>query len=184
MLCSYYSRGEDSSSQFDSLKIAKSPSYKKHLNQYNVIFINMSLEFNSARHDVNQMISSVTSSIVKELKEAYPQVVFNSPDKLYEALDDVFSVSKVPFVFTIDEWDRIMREKKEDAQSLKLYLEWLEGIFKDQSYIALAYMTGILPIKKYGNQSALNMFNEFSMTDPDNFAPFIGFTEKSSNSRC
>lgn len=98
MLCSYYSRGEDSSSQFDSLKIAKSPSYKKHLNQYNVIFINMSLEFNSARHDVNQMISSITSSIVKELKEAYPQVVFNSPDKLYEALDDVFSVSKVPFV--------------------------------------------------------------------------------------
>ena len=40
-----------------------------------------------------------------------------------------------------------MREKKEDAQSLKLYLEWLEGIFKDQSYIALAYMTGILHIK-------------------------------------
>ena len=184
MLCSYYSRGEDSSSQFDSLKIAKSPSYKKHLNQYNVIFINMSLEFNSARHDVNQMISSVTSSIVKELKEAYPQVVFNSQDKLYEALDDVFSDSKVPFVFIVDEWDRIMREKKEDAQSLKLYLERLEGIFKDQSYIALAYMTGILPIKKYGNQSALNMFNEFSMTDPDNFAPFIGFTEREVQSLC
>lgn len=184
MLCSYYSRGEDSSSQFDSLKIAKSTSYKKHLNQYNVIFINMSLEFNSARHDVNQMISSVTSSIVKELKEAYPQVVFNSPDKLNESLDDVFSDSKVPFVFIIEEWDRIMREKKEDAQSLKLYLEWLESIFKDQAYIALAYMTGILPIKKYGNQSALNMFNEFSMTDPDNFAPFIGFTEKEGQSLC
>ena len=91
----------------------------------------MSLEFNSARHDVNQMISSITSSIVKELKEAYPQVVFNSPDKLYESLDDVFSVSKVPFVFIIDEWDRFMCEKNEDAQSLKLYLEWLEGIFKD-----------------------------------------------------
>ena len=144
----------------------------------------MSLEFNSARHDVNQMISSITSSIVKELKEAYPQVVFNSPDKLYESLDDVFSVSKVPFVFIVDEWDRIMREKNEDAQSLKLYLEWLEGIFKDQSYIALAYMTGILPIKKYGNQSALNMFNEFSMTDPDNFAPFIGFTEREVQSLC
>lgn len=184
MLCSYYSRGEDSSSQFDSLKIAKSTSYKKHLNQYNVIFINMSLEFNSARYDVNQMISSITSSIVKELKEAYPQVVFNSPDKLYESLDDVFSDSKDPFVFIIDEWDRIMREKKEDAQSLKLYLEWLESIFKDQAYIALAYMTGILPIKKYGNQSALNMFNEFSMTDPDNFAPFIGFTEKEVQSLC
>ena len=67
-----------------------------------------------------------------------------------------------------------MREKKEDPDSLKKYLEWLKAIFKDKSYIGLAYMTGILPIKKYGNQSALNMFNEFSMTDPDNFAPFIG----------
>ena len=141
----------------------------------------MSLEFNSARYDVNQMISSITSSIVKE---TYPQVVFNSPDKLYESLDDVFSDSKVPFVFIVDEWDRIMREKKEDAQSLKQYLEWLEGIFKDQAYIALAYMTGILPIKKYGNQSALNMFNEFSMTDPDNFAPFIVFTEREVQSLC
>lgn len=168
MLCSYYSRGVDSSSQFDNLKIAKSPSYKNHLNQYNVIFINMSLEFNDAHHDVNKMIASITSSIVDELKEGYPQIVFNSPNKLHKCLDDVFSECNVPFVIIIDEWDRIMREKKEDGQSLKLYLEWLEGIFKDQVYIALAYMTGILPVKKYGNQSALNMFNEFSMTDPDN----------------
>ena len=184
MLCSYYSRGVDSSSQFDNLNIAKSPSYKNHLNRYNVIFINMSLEFNDAHHDVNKMISSITSSIVDELKEAYPQIVFNSPNKLHKCLDDVFSESNIPFVIIIDEWDRIMREKKEDGQSLKLYLEWLEGIFKDQVYIALAYMTGILPVKKYGNQSALNMFNEFSMTDPDNFAPFIGFTENEVQSLC
>ena len=77
-----------------------------------------------------------------------------------------------------------MREKKEDADSLKKYLEWLKAIFKDKPYICLAYMTGILPIKKYGNQSALNMFNEFSMTDPDNFAPFIGFTEREVQSLC
>ena len=184
MLCSYYSRGEDSSSQFDSLKIAKSTSYKKHLNQYNVIFINMSLEFNSARYDVNQMISSITSSIVKELKEAYPQVVFNSPDKLYEALDDVSSVSKVPFVIIIDEWDCIMREKKEDIDSLKIYLEWLKSILKDQDYVALAYMTGILPIKKYGSHSALNMFTEYSMTEPLNLGQYIGFTENEVKDIC
>ena len=40
-----------------------------------------------------------------------------------------------------------MREKKEDPDSLKKYLEWLKAIFKDKAYIALAYMTGILPIK-------------------------------------
>ena len=130
------------------------------------------------------MISSITSSIVKELKEAYPQTVFNSPDKLYKCLDDVFSDCNIPFVIVIDEWDLIMREKKEDGKSLKLYLEWLEGIFKDQVYIALSYMTGILPIKKYGKQSALNMFKEYSMTAPRKFVSYIGFTEEEVKAIC
>ena len=47
----------------------------------------------------------------------------------------------------------------------------------DQDYVALAYMTGILPIKKYGTHSALNMFTEYSMTDPGDLAEYFGFTE-------
>lgn len=184
MLCSYYARGIDSSPLFDDLKIASFDDYKKHLNQYDVIFINMTDEFNDAGCDVNKMISSITKSVVDELKEAYPQIDFKSQDILHKTLKEVFSQSKVPFVIVIDEWDCIMREKKEDPDSLKQYLEWLKAIFKDKPYVGLAYMTGILPIKKYGNQSALNMFNEFSMTDPDNFAPFIGFTENEVQSLC
>ena len=42
----------------------------------------------------------------------------------------------------------------------------------------MAYMTGILPIKKYGSHSALNMFTEYSMTDPGDFAEYFGFTEQ------
>ena len=38
-------------------------------------------------------------------------------------------------------------------------------------------MTGILPIKKYGSHSALNMFTEYSMTDPGDLAEYFGFTE-------
>ena len=38
-------------------------------------------------------------------------------------------------------------------------------------------MTGILPIKKYGSHSALNMFTEYSMADPGNLAEDFGFTE-------
>ena len=184
MLCSYYARGLDSSTLFDDLKIASFNDYKVHLNQYDVIFINMTDEFNDAGCDVNKMISSITKSVIDELKEAYPQIDFKSQDILHKTLKEVFSKSKVPFVIVIDEWDCIMREKKEDPESLKQYLEWLKAIFKDKPYIGLAYMTGILPIKKYGNQSALNMFNEFSMTDPDNFAPFIGFTENEVQSLC
>ena len=45
-------------------------------------------------------------------------------------------------------------------------LDFLRVWLKDKEYVALAYMTGILPVKKYGTHSALNMFTEYSMTDP------------------
>ena len=177
MICSYYAKGQDCSPLFDDRKIASFDDYKKHLNQYDVIFINMTDEFNDSGCDVNKMISSITKSVVDELKEAYPQIDFKSPDILHKTLKEVFSQSKVPFVIVIDELDCIMREKKEDPDSLKQYLEWLKAIFKDKPYVALAYMTGILPIKKYGSHSALNMFTEYSMTEPLNLGQYIGFTE-------
>ena len=184
MICSYYARCQDSSSLFDNLKIASFDDYKKHLNQYDVIFINMTDEFNDSSCDVNKMIASITKSVVGELKEAYPQIDFKSLDILHKTLKEVFSQSKVPFVIVIDEWDCIMREKKEDPDSLKQYLEWLKAIFKDKPYVGLAYMTGILPIKKYGSHSALNMFAEYSMTEPLNLGQYIGFTENEVKEIC
>ena len=138
----------------------------------------MSDEFGRASHNVKLMIEYLTDSIVKELKETYKNCEISSPEFLDLSLQEVYNYSKVPFVFVIDEWDWIMREKKEDPDSLKQYLEWLKAIFKDKPYVALSYMTGILPIKKYGTQSALNMFKEYSMIAPRNFATFIGFTEE------
>ena len=184
MICSYYAKGQDCSPLFDDRKIASFDDYKKHLNQYDVIFINMTDEFNDSSCDVNKMIASITKSVVGELKEAYPQIDFKSPDILHKTLKEVFSQSKVPFVIVIDELDCIMREKKEDPDSLKQYLEWLKAIFKDKPYVGLAYMTGILPIKKYGSHSALNMFAEYSMTEPLNLGQYIGFTENEVKEIC
>ena len=45
-------------------------------------------------------------------------------------------------------------------------------------------MTGILPIKKYGVHSALNMFDEYSMMDQKQLAEFTGFTEAKVESLC
>lgn len=45
-------------------------------------------------------------------------------------------------------------------------------------------MTGILPIKKYGSHSALNMFSEYSMTNPREMAEFFGFTEEEVQELC
>ena len=184
MICSYYARCQDSSSLFDNLKIASFDDYKKHLNQYDVIFINMTDEFSRASHIVKSMTDILTKSIVRELKEAYPTCVISSPEFLDLTLQEVFNYSKIPFVIVIDEWDCIMREKKEDPESLKQYLEWLKAIFKDKPYVGLAYMTGILPIKKYGFHSALNMFAEYSMTEPLNLGQYIGFTEREVQSLC
>ena len=184
MICSYYAKGQDCSPLFDDLKIASFDDYKKHLNQYDVISINISDEFSRASHNVKSMTDILTKSIVRELKEEYPNCVISSPEFLDLTLQEVYNYSKVPFVFVIDEWDCIMREKKEDPDSLKQYLEWLKAIFKDKPYVGLAYMTGILPVKKYGSHSALNMFTEYSMTETLNLGQYIGFTENEVRDIC
>ena len=184
MICSYYAKGQDCSPLFDDLEIASFDDYKKHLNQYDVISINISDEFSRASHNVKSMTDILTKSIVRELKEEYPNYAISSPEFLDLTLQEVYNYSKVPFVFVIDEWDCIMREKKETPDSLKQYLEWLKAIFKDKPYVGLAYMTGILPIKKYGSHSALNMFAEYSMTEPLNLGQYIGFTENEVKEIC
>lgn len=144
----------------------------------------MTNEFRRASHNVQTMVDALTSNITIELKETYENISFLDQNSLDLVLLDVYNYSKVPFVIIIDEWDCIMREKKEDNDSLKIYLEWLKSILKDQDYVALAYMTGILPIKKYGSHSALNMFTEYSMTEPLNLGQYIGFTENEVKEIC
>ena len=84
----------------------------------------------------------------------------------------------------LDEWDCIFREYKEDKEAQEKYLDFLRDLLKDKAYIHLAYMTGILPIKKYGTHSALNMFDEFSMIDPGPLAQYVGFTENEVKKLC
>ena len=76
------------------------------------------------------------------------------------------------------------REYKEDKEAQEIYLDFLRDMLKDKPCIHLAYMTGILPIKKYGTHSALNMFDEFSMIDPGPMAEYVGFTEEEVDALC
>ena len=103
---------------------------------------------------------------------------------LIEAMQDVYEETRRPFVVIIDEWDCIFREYRENHEAQEQYLDFLRDFLKDKAYIHLAYMTGILPIKKYGTHSALNMFDEFSMTNPGPLAEFVGFTEEEVAALC
>ena len=161
MLASYYGREVDSRSQFEHLRIREDASFERHLNQYHVIFLNMQ-EFLSTTHDIEKMILRIEKNLLKDLKRAYPDVDYMDEDDLISVLYDIYTECGIPFVFIIDEWDCIFREKKADKESQKAYLDFLRNLLKDKSYVTLAYMTGMLPIKKYGTHSALNMFDEFS----------------------
>lgn len=163
MLCAYYSKGIDSSLLFDKLNISHYDSYKKHLNQYHTIFINMQQFLSNADLNVEKMLQDIESEIKNELRPAFPDTKISDERKLNLVLSDICNkesqLSKKDFVFIIDDWDCILREKQSDADDIKMYLDYLSVLLKDQPYVAMAYMTGILPIKKYGSHVVLNMFD-------------------------
>ncbi len=97
---------------------------------------------------------------------------------------DIYAETGRQFVFLVDEWDCVMRERQESEALQKQYLDFLRLLLKDQPYVALAYMTGILPVKKYGEHSALNMFTEYSMTDQKALEEYTGFTEDEVRELC
>ena len=176
MLTAYYSSGCDSKEMFSQLKIADSESFEKHLNKYNVIRINM-MDFFSEYDDTTEMLTNLQKEIMFEIIKEFPDVRYYDETKLIRSLKDVFEKYQVPFIFIIDEWDCVLRDKKNDSMAQEIYLKFLSALFKNQSYLALVYMTGILPIKKYGGHSAINMFTEIAMTNPRELAEYTGFTE-------
>jgi len=183
MLTAYYSRGCDSRELFQGLKIATHPDFEKHLNQYNVIHLNMQ-NFLSKTQTIEQMIALVTKAVGRDLLRAYPDVDYLDKTILTFMLDDIYQDCQVPFIFIIDEWDCIFRSRKNQLEEQTKYLDFLRDLLKDKSYIALAYMTGILPIKKYGEHSAINVFYEYSMTDASPIEEFTGFTEQEVRQLC
>ncbi len=183
MLVAYYSRGCDSSELFSPLEISKDVDYTQHLNQYHVIHLNMT-EFMTHSDSMCEILDHLSKRLLHELKKVFGDVDCYDWTDLISVLKEVFEEKQVPFVFIIDEWDCVFREHKDDAAAQKDYLDFLRDLLKNQNYVALTYMTGILPIKKYGKHSALNMFTEISMTDVREYAEFTGFTEEEVKGLC
>ena len=182
MLAAYYSCGCDSRALFKGFKIEGSADFLKHLNQYEVIYLNMQQFLIRARDQgVTDYLERV---ILEEMRDVYEELFPASETILAAALEKIYSVTKKKFVILIDEWDCVMRERQNAEDLQKRYLDFLRDLLKDQPYVALAYMTGILPVKKYGEHSALNMFWEYSMTGQHVFEEYTGFTEDEVKALC
>ena len=173
MLTAYYSCGCDSRSLFENLEISGSPSFSKHINTYNVIRLDMT----DVMQQGDDVVSTATRLILDELKTEFSGSV--TSDTLTLAIIQAVHASNQRFVFVIDEWDAPIRER--DEASTRRYVEFLRSLFKNASFtaeaVAAAYITGILPIKKYNTQSAMSEFREYTMLMPGPYAPYVGFTE-------
>ena len=156
---------------------------EKHLNQYHVIQINM-VDFLSEGENAAEVLNFLEEDLREDFDREFEGIRFSSRRTLSRDMDDVYRETGIPFVVIIDEWDCIFREYPREFEEQKTYLDYLRNLMKDKAYIALAYMTGILPIKKYGVHSALNMFAEYSMTNQGEFSKYTGFTEDEVKKLC
>lgn len=183
MLAAYYDKTCDSSELFNGFKIAGASSYKTHINKYNVIFLNMQ-RFLSRAESADKLVGYLQKTVLNEIRMAYGNYIAPDEKFLSAALESIYVNTQNSFIFIIDEWDCIFREKKYDTDAQIKYLDFLRDLLKDQGYVNLAYITGILPIKKYGTHSALNMFDEFSMIEPKRLAEYVGFTDDEVKELC
>lgn len=182
MLAAYYSRGCDSQELFEGRKINKKDTFREHLNKYDVIYLNMQ-QFLIEASD-GKVTEYLEQEVLHEIKKEYREFLDRQSMGLAAALRTIYAETEREFIFLIDEWDCVMRERQESEILQKQYLDFLRNLLKDQPYVALAYMTGILPVKKYGEHSALNMFNEYSMIGQDVFEEYTGFTQDEVKGLC
>ena len=190
MLCAYYDKSCDSRHLFKGLSAEKDESFEMHLNKYNVLYLDVT-SFTARPELRTNIVRLIQEKISKELKNVFPDVTYDDNSDLMDVLSAIHAATGEKFIFIIDEWDAICREfpgrqkLKGDPESitptiLDEYVMLLRRLFKTQDsdrVFAGAYLTGILPIKKYNTESALNNFCEYSMIDPAYLAACYGFTK-------
>ena len=183
MICAYYDREANSRVLFEKTKLSALPDWDKYLGKFDVIRIVMT-RFFKADVGVRESLNQLQRAVIRNFRKEYPDVELLSDDDLIQTMEDVYGEVDRKVVIVIDEWDEVFRVRPDDKKGQTIYLDFLRDLMKDNSQVALAYMTGILPIKKYGEHSALNMFTEYSMMAPCELAPYTGFTEEEVKGLC
>lgn len=187
MLCAYYDRSCDSRLLFENLAISKDPSFEKYLNKFPVIKLDIT-DFTTQYKDDPSIIDKMQEALKADVKKAYPGIIpddFN--EDFMEMLINISQATGDSFIMVIDEWDAICREFDPNSMAMDAYINWLRRMFKGSNSLRVfagVYMTGILPIKKYNTESALNNFEEYSMVSPGAMATFLGFTKDEVRKLC
>lgn len=176
MIAAYFGKGRNSG-LFRRMKISSHKLFERHLNQHNVIYIT----FNEISRNCNtyqQYIDRIQDRLLMDLMREFPDVPIRMEDALWDALNMIYELKDTArFVFVFDEWDFIFHKNFITEKDKADYIGFLSNLLKDQPYVELAYMTGILPITKYSSGSELNMFYEYTMVTEEKYCEYFGFTE-------
>lgn len=186
MLAAYYSKGCNSKEMFSGLNISNMYSFDKYLNKFDVIHFDVQW-FVEPGNDMKNVVSAIQRAVIKEMREAYPAIIGDEVTGLPDAMSLVTEETGNKFVVIIDEWDVLIRDAAMNQKVQDEYIGLLRRMFKGvepTKFIALAYLTGILPIKKVLSESSLNNFEEYTMLDAGELAPYIGFTESEVGALC
>ena len=178
MLGAYYSKAVDSKDIFDNLDVSNCESYKENLNKYNVITISFT-DVNNNYKNCDEYIDRIIQLLIQDLKEDFPNIKIKPNYAIWDILNEL----NEKFIFIFDVWDYIFNRNLYLEEQDK-FLEFLMKLLKDKSYVALCYMTGILPIKKYSTGSALNMFDEYTFLKDRIFDEYFGFSSEEVISLC
>ena len=197
MLCAYYDKSCDSRELFSGLKAEQDKSFETYLNKYNVLYLDVT-SFTARPEMRKNIVRTIQEKIIADLKKAFPDVTYDDNSDLMDVLSSITQATGEKFFFIIDEWDAICREFPERQKMkgdpdtvtptiLDEYVMLLRRLFKTQDsdrVFAGAYLTGILPIKRYNTESALNNFREYSMINPGKMSTSLGFTHDEVVSLC
>ena len=182
MIDAYYNLGSDSRKLFEGTKIASDTDYKKYLNKYNVIHLDISSFWDFYKGNI---VEKIIEDIYKDIKNTFADE-FDYQNRISYVLMQIYEKTGIPFVIIIDEWDCVIRNST-DKELVHKYLQFLHALFKSEeskSFLALGYITGILPIKKIQDESALNNFIEYTMVDSYPITEYYGFTEEEVKTLC
>ena len=178
MIASFFGKGADSRNIFEKLVIGSSDRFESHLNQHNVIYITFNEVPKNCVSD-EQYISRIENKMIDDLKRDFPNAKINQDDAVWDVLNNLYELEdSVEFMFVLDEWDFIYHQEFAADKDKMAFTKFLSTLLKDQPYVEMAYMTGILPIAKHSSGSELNMFFEFSMAAREKYSRYFGFTDE------
>lgn len=185
MLCAYYDRSSHSRDLFESLDIGHDATFETHLNKYAVLSFDVQEQRSRVERGID-FVPYLQKRIGAEMRKIWPSATSDCTT-IQEMMASIREVTGLQFVICLDEWHAIYRMDEDDDEAQKMWIDFLRAIVKGtnaKNYIALAYMTGVLPIRNYASESPLNNFYEYNVFDSSPFETYYGFTEDEVRNLC